>query len=75
MSNIDRHDLDAAIRHIDVPVPLILTGEEARSYKPRAGLFDAGLELLGLADDEVDHLRNSLSSDIAGVHALGVDVA
>ncbi|WP_415088313.1 HAD family hydrolase [Micropruina sp.] len=75
ISNIDRVDLDAAISHTKLPLPLTIASEEARSYKPRAELFEAGLRALGLDRAEVLHVGDSLSSDIAGANALGIHVA
>lgn len=75
VSNIDRADLDAAIRHTGLSLPLVVTSQDARSYKPRAELFEAGLGLLGLDHDEVLHVGDSLGSDIAGANALGIDAA
>lgn len=75
VSNIDRADLDAAIRHTGLPLPLSVTSEEALSYKPRADVFEAGLQILGLGREDVLHIGDSLSSDIAGANALGIDAA
>lgn len=75
VSNIDRADLDAAIRHTGLSLPLAVTSEDARCYKPRAELFEAGLRVLGLGRDEVLHIGDSLSSDIAGANALGIESA
>ena len=75
VSNIDRADLDAAIRHTGLHLPLSVTSEDVRSYKPRGELFEAGLRMLGLGRQEVLHVGDSLSSDIAGANALGIDAA
>ncbi|MEJ6550924.1 HAD family hydrolase [Corynebacterium sp. USCH3] len=56
-------------------VPLSVTSEEVRSYKPRAELFDAGLGLLGLPAEQVLHVGDSLRADIAGAQGLGIDAA
>lgn len=75
VSNIDRADLDAAIHHTGLPLPLSVTSEDTRSYKPRPELFEAGLRMLGLGRRDVLHVGDSLSSDIAGANALGIDAA
>lgn len=74
ISNVDRADLDAAIGHTGLPLPMSVTSEDARSYKPRAELFTRGLELLNLDSTRVLHIGDSLSSDIAGANALDIDV-
>lgn len=75
VSNIDRADLDVAVRSTQLPLPLTVTSEDVRAYKPQAALFEAGLGLLGLDRSEVLHVGDSLTSDVAGANALGVDVA
>ncbi|MDF1488327.1 HAD family hydrolase [Tessaracoccus caeni] len=75
VSNIDRADLDAGMRHIGIALPMTITSEEARSYKPRAEMFEMGLSRLELEPHQVLHIGDSLSSDIAGANALNIDAA
>lgn len=75
VSNIDRADLDAALRCTKLPLPLTATSEDVRAYKPRPEPFLAGLSLLGLQAHEVLHIGDSLGSDIAGANALGIAAA
>lgn len=75
VSNIDRLDIEAAIEYTDLPITLSVTSEEARSYKPRSELFEAGMKMLRLDSDEVIHIGDSLTSDIAGARALSIDAA
>lgn len=72
VSNIDRQDIEAAIAHHGLPVELIVTSEDVRSYKPRSECFRAGLEALALPASEVVHVGDSLSSDVAGANALQI---
>lgn len=75
VSNIDSADIRATITHHGLSLPLVVTSEDVRSYKPRPELFERGLELLQLEPGEVLHIGDSLTSDIAGANALGIDVA
>jgi 2-haloalkanoic acid dehalogenase type II len=75
VSNIDRQDLEAAIAHHDIRVDLSVTSEDVRAYKPRPEPFQLALELLGLNHDDVLHVGDSLSGDVAGANALGIPVA
>jgi len=75
ISNIDTADVHAAIKLHDLSLPMVVTSEDVRSYKPRPELFERGLELLQLSPSEVLHIGDSLSSDVAGANALGIDVA
>jgi 2-haloacid dehalogenase/putative hydrolase of the HAD superfamily len=72
VSNIDRADLEAAVDHHGLPVDLVVTSDDVRSYKPRPECFLAGLQRLGRAAHEVVHVGDSRSSDVAGATALGI---
>lgn len=75
ISNIDRSDLESAIAHHGLAFDHVVTSEDVRSYKPRAELFRAGLDQLGLGAGAVLHVGDSLSSDVMGANALGIRVA
>lgn len=75
VSNIDRADLESALDFHNLDLPYVVTSEDARSYKPQPECFLAGLEMLGLAANEVLHVGDSLMSDVAGANALGISVA
>ncbi len=77
VSNIDRADLAAALAHHGLAGRFAhqVTSQDARAYKPRPEMFSAALTLLGLGPDEVIHVGDSLSSDVAGALRLGIPVA
>lgn len=52
-----------------------VTSQDARAYKPRPEMFTAALALLELGPDEVIHVGDSLSGDVAGALRLGIPVA
>lgn len=72
VSNIDRADVEAAIRFHRLSVAGVFTSEDARSYKPRSGLFELALRQTRLKPAEVVHIGDSLKSDIGGAGALGI---
>jgi FMN phosphatase YigB (HAD superfamily) len=89
VSDIDRADLDAALDANGLRVNAIITSEQARAYKPRPEPFrlaldhlahdhlardHPGLGQLCLAPDEVWHVGDSLTCDVAGANALGIPV-
>ena len=45
----------------------------AKSYKPRKEIFELVLSKVGLKASEVLHIGDSLSSDIKGVGAVGIN--
>lgn len=75
VSNIDRPDLEAALEHLGIDVDAVVTSDDVRAYKPRPEMFHRALELLGLDADEVLHVGDSRTADVAGANALGIPVA
>jgi 2-haloalkanoic acid dehalogenase type II len=77
VSNIDRADLTAALAHHGLAGRFAyqVTSQDARAYKPRPEMFITALALLGISPDEVIHVGDSLSSDVAGAQRLGIAVA
>ena len=74
VSNIDTADLSAACSYTGWNFDLVVTSESCRSYKPRPEMFLNALAKLDCRAHEVLHIGDSLSSDIAGAQALGIDV-
>jgi 2-haloacid dehalogenase/putative hydrolase of the HAD superfamily len=75
VSNIDAGDLAAAVSSLGWSFDRIVTSEGCRAYKPRAELFEAGLERLGLGRGAVLHAGDSLRSDVGGAAAAGMSSA
>lgn len=73
VSNIDRDDVIKAIAYHGLKPAGVFTSEDARSYKPRAEIFEMALKKVNLQPDEVVHIGDSLSSDIKGASALGIN--
>jgi 2-haloalkanoic acid dehalogenase type II len=74
-SNIDRHDIEAAIGHHRLSFDAVLTSEDVRAYKPRPELFRAAADVIGAPLGRVLHVGDSATSDIAGANALGIPAA
>lgn len=75
VSNIDNDDILSAADHHGWHFQSLVTSESARAYKPRAEIFVAALALLKLTPRAVLHVGDSLSADIRGAQALGMDTA
>ena len=73
VSNIDSSDLAAAVGRLGWRFDHVVTSEDCRAYKPRPEPFQAALDVLGLRARDVLHVGDSLSSDVAGARALGID--
>lgn len=54
---------------------MVVTSEDARAYKPRPEPFQLALDWLGLASDQVLHIGDSLTCDVAGANSLSISVA
>ena len=72
VSNIDRDDLEAAMRYHGLTFAAVVTSEDARAYKPSPRMFREGLAVLGLRADEVLHVGDSLTADVTGAQRLGI---
>ena len=72
LSNIDRMDITEAIKLHELSVKEIITSEDVKSYKPRPEMFEYVLKLSGLEPEEVIHVGDSLSSDVAGAKNMGI---
>lgn len=75
ISNIDRSDIEAALRFNGISLQHIITSDDVRAYKPRPELFLAGLKKLNMEPDEVLHIGDSRGSDVVGALASGLSVA
>ena len=75
VSNIDTDDFLAAAETNGWTFENVITSESARSYKPRTEMFTAALALMELEPSSVLHVGDSLSSDIRGAAAAGIDTA
>ena len=73
VSNIDTADIVSALEYHALKPAGVFTSEDARSYKPRKELFQLALQETGLDSNEVVHIGDSLSSDVKGAGALGIN--
>jgi 2-haloacid dehalogenase len=72
VSNADRADAEIALSRHGIKVAMLVTSEDARSYKPHPRIFQAALELTGWRRDRVIHVGDSLHSDVGGAVAAGI---
>lgn len=73
VSNIDTADIVSALEYHELKPAGVFTSEDAQSYKPRKELFQLALQETGLKNNEVIHIGDSLSSDVKGAGALGIN--
>ncbi|MEI6579920.1 MAG: HAD family hydrolase [Eubacteriales bacterium] len=73
VSNIDTHDIIEALTYHGLQPYGVVTSEEARAYKPQAVMFNYALKKYDLKADEVVHIGDSVTSDVLGAKAAGID--
>ena len=71
-SNVDRADLEAVLAFHGLSFPALVTSQDVAAYKPSPRIFQQALAVLGLRADEVLHVGDSLSADVAGARAAGI---
>ncbi|MBN1342479.1 MAG: HAD family hydrolase [Phycisphaerae bacterium] len=72
VTNADRDDVMTATRHYGLDFDEIVTSEEARCYKPEAGIFELALDRTGWSREQVIHAGDSRHSDVDGANRLGI---
>jgi 2-haloalkanoic acid dehalogenase type II len=72
LSNVDDDLLAATCRHFSVPIDLVVTAEQVRSYKPAHGHFVAARERIGGL--RWLHAAQSHMHDVVPAAALGIPV-
>ncbi|MEU0204224.1 MULTISPECIES: haloacid dehalogenase type II [unclassified Streptomyces] len=58
--------------NLQAPIEVLITAEQMRLYKPRAGAFEYMLDKLGAAPDEIVHVSASPKYDLRTASALGI---
>lgn len=71
LSNVDRDLIASSIHHLGVSPDLIVTAEDARSYKPAPGHWRLFRERSGATIEETVHVGASVYHDMVPARALG----
>ena len=72
VSNIDRADLGGSARLSRAVIHCRSHQRGCSTYKPSPRIFRQGLAMLGLRAEEVVHVGDSLTADVAGAQAAGI---
>jgi 2-haloacid dehalogenase len=72
ISNIDDDLFAMTARHLEVPLDLLVTAQQAGSYKPSTNNFKLALGRMGLPAEKVLHCAESLYHDVAPARSLGL---
>ena len=72
LSNIDDDLFAFSAQRLQVEFDWVITAQQAKSYKPSANNFRLALERIGLPQNKILHVAQSLYHDIAPAKALGL---
>ncbi len=75
VSNIDTEDILSAAGSHGWSFTNLITSEISKAYKPRPEIFRDALALMSVDAASVLHVGDSISSDIRGAAAAGIDTA
>ena len=75
ISNVDRGLLGLTLRQFETHFDVLITAEDAHSYKPNPEIFRYALKKLGCAPEEILHIASSTDYDLRPASALGFRVA
>ncbi len=73
VSNIDTNDINKALAFHDIKPAGVVTSEDAHTYKPKKEIFEFALRKFKLVSHEVIHIGDSITSDILGAKAAGIN--
>ena len=72
ISNNGLSYVEEGMRDKDLHPAGIICGDMVRAYKPHREIFQKALEVSGLGPEEVIHIGDSVTSDVAGAAAAGI---
>ena len=72
ISNIDDDLFAFSARRLQVQFDWIITAQQARSYKPSLNNFQVAFQRMGLPQDRILHVAQSLYHDMVPARALGL---
>ena len=75
ISNTDDDLFAGTARHLKVSFDEVITAEQAEAYKPSEAPFRLALERLGLSQDRVLHVGQSIYHDVLPAKSLGIVTA
>lgn len=75
VSNADTEPLHRAIAQHRLSFQVVVTSEDARSYKPDSVIFHRACERMAVDPKRVIHIGDSLHSDVGGAGKLGITTA
>ena len=75
VSNADEDHLQEAIRRSGLDIPVVVSSESARCYKPDPEIFQQAFDALGCDPHQALYVGDSQEDDIVGARRAGMQVA
>ena len=72
ISNIDRALLGGSLKRLAVRFDMLITAEDAQSYKPQRAIFELALKKLACPPQEIVHVAFGAAYDLAPANHLGM---
>jgi len=72
ISNIDRALLGSSLRRLPVRFDVLMTAEDARSYKPDPAIFRLALQKMGGVPDDIVHVAFGAEYDLEPASSIGL---
>lgn len=72
LSNIDDDLIAHSVQRLQVPFDWVITAQQAQSYKPSLNNFRVAFQRIGLPQDKILHVAQSLFHDIVPARSLGL---
>jgi 2-haloacid dehalogenase len=78
ISNIDDDLFAYSAKHLEVPFDFVITAQQVGSYKPSLNNFEVALQRIGLPQENILHVAESIFHDVIpannlGIHSVWVD--
>ncbi|EPC03437.1 hypothetical protein L861_18030 [Litchfieldella anticariensis FP35 = DSM 16096] len=71
-SNAMNEQIDSNVAKLEVPFHKVFTAETFKAYKPRLAAFEAMIDTLGCAPEELLHVSSSFRYDLIPAHLMGI---
>jgi len=72
LSNVDEDLFSISAKHLEVKFNYIITAEQVKSYKPSHKNFKFAINKIGISQDKIIHIAQSLYHDIIPAKELGL---
>jgi 2-haloacid dehalogenase len=72
ISNIDDDLIAASLRQLEIEFDWVVTAQQVRSYKPALNNFERAVERIGVPEEAIVHVAQSLFHDVVPAMKLGL---